>query len=90
MTGFGEELMKVEAFVDCRDTFEAIMSNKQFPKGSRLAMIEVAKIKEMLDQKKVDGISWVDTAHQLADVLTKKGVDVEPLVETISSGKFFK
>ena len=90
MTGFGEELIKVEAFVDCRDTFEAIMSNKQFPKGSRLAIIEVAKIKEMLDQKKVDRISWVDTAHQLADVLTKKGVDVEPLVETISSGKFFK
>ena len=43
-----------------------------------------------MDQRKVDGISWVDTAHQLADVLTKKGVVVDPLVETISSGKFFK
>ena len=48
MTGFGEELIKVEHFVDCCDTFEASMSNKQFPKGSILATIEVAKIKEML------------------------------------------
>ena len=45
-TGLGEELIKVEGFVDCCDTFEAVMSNKQFPKGARLAMIEVAKIKE--------------------------------------------
>ena len=90
MTGFGEELIKVEAFVDCRDTFEAIMSNKQFPKGSRLAVLEIAKIKEMMDQKKVDNISWVDTAHQLADVLTKRGVAVEPLVETINKGRFYK
>ena len=37
LTGLRNELIRVEAFVDCKDTYEAIISNKQFPKGSRLA-----------------------------------------------------
>ena len=90
LTGFSEELIRIEAFVDCRDTFEAIMSNKKFPKGSRLASIEVAKIKEMIENKQVSKVSWVDTDHQMADVLTKRGVGAEVLVNTIEDGRFYK
>ena len=90
LTGFSEELIRIEAFVDCRDTFEAIMSNKKFPKGSRLASIEVAKIKEMIENKQVSKVSWVDTDHQMADVLTKRGVGAEVLVNTIKDGRFYK
>ena len=85
LTGFEEDLIKVEAYVDCRDTYEAIMSNKQFPKGSRLASIEIAKIKEMLEKKQIHQVSWIDTAHQMADILTKRGVGSETLVNTINN-----
>ena len=90
MTCLSEDLVEIEAFVDCRDTYEAIVSNKQFPKGSRLASLEIAKIKEMLEQKKIERINWVDTAHQLVDILTKKGVVPDPLVKTLNSGRFYK
>ena len=66
------------------------MSNKKFPKGSRLASIEVAKIKEMIENKQVSKVSWVDTDHQMADVLTKRGVGAEVLVNTIKDGRFYK
>ena len=90
LTGFDEDLIRVEAYVDCRDTYEAIISKKKFPKGSRLASIEVAKVKEMLEEKRVHQVNWVDTAHQMADVLTKRGVGSETLVKTINEGKFYK
>ena len=90
LTGFSEDLIKIEAFVDCRDTYEAIMSNKKFPKGSRLASIEVAKIKEMIEKRQVQEVSWIDTDHQMADTLTKRGVGEEVLVNTINNGRFYK
>ena len=66
------------------------MSNKKFPKGSRLASIQIAKIKEMTENKQVSKVSWVDTYHQMADVLTKRGVGAEVLVNTIKDGRFYK
>ena len=90
LMGFKEDLIKIEAYVNCRDTYEAIISNKKFPKGSRLASIEVAKIKEMIEKKQVQKVSWIDTDHQMADVLTKRGVGTEALVNTINSGRFYK
>ena len=90
MTGFDTDLINIEAYVDCKDTYEAIISNKKFPKGSRLASIEVAKIKEMIEEKQIQNVSWVDTSHQMADILTKRGVGTETLIETINSGRFYK
>ena len=90
MTGLGENLVEIEAFVDCKDTYEAIVSNKQFPKGSRLASLEIAKIKEMIEQKTVHKVNWIDTVHQVADVLTKRGVNAQNLVKTLNNGRFYK
>ena len=88
MTGLSQELILIEAFVDCKDTYEAIIANKQFPKGSRLAALEIAKIKEMLETEKVYRISWIDTTQQLADILTKRGVAADPLLRTLNTGSF--
>ena len=60
MTNLDAELIKIEAFVDCRDTYEAVISHKQ------------------------------DSEHQLADVLTKRGVASEALVRTLNDGRFFR
>ena len=48
-TGLGEDLIRIEVFVDCKDTCVAIVSNKKFLKGGRLTSLEVAKMKEMIE-----------------------------------------
>ena len=90
MTCFSENLIEIEGFVDCKDTYEAIISNKQFLKGSRLALLEIAKIKEMVEKKQIQRVNWVDTSHQLADILTKRGVVSEPIVKSLNSGSFYR
>ena len=72
MTCFSENLIEIESFVDCKDTYEAIISNKQFPKGSRLASLEITKIKEMVEKKQIQRVNWVDTSHQLAEYLPRE------------------
>ena len=90
MTYFNENLIEIEGFVDCKDTYEAIISNKQFLKGSRLASLEIAKIKEMVKKKQIQRVNWVDTSHQLADILTKRGVMSKPIIKTLNSGSFYR
>ena len=48
--------------------------------------LEIAKIKEMLERESVHRISWIDTNQQLSDILTKKGVAADPLVQTLNKG----
>ena len=85
-----EEELKIEAFCDCNDTVEAVLANKPLPnKNSRLAALEIARIKEMRELGMLNAIYWIPTRFQLADLMTKKGVNIEPLVETISKGRFF-
>ena len=71
-----------------KETYEAIISNKQFQKGCRLASLGIAKIKERVKRKQVQRIYWVDTTHQQADILMKRGVVSEPIVRTLNNGSF--
>ena len=85
-----EKELKIEAFCDCNDTVEAVLANKPLPnKNSRLAALEIARIKEMRELGMLNAIYWIPTRFQLADLMTKRGVNVEPLVETISKARFF-
>ena len=49
---------------------------------------EIGAIKEMVDRKEVSSIKWVPGSKQLADVLTKKGVNGAKLLETLQEGRF--
>ena len=90
MVGLKEHDIKIEAFSDCNDTVEAVMANKPLPnRNSRLAALEIARIKEMRELGMLHSINWIPTTLMLADVLTKKGVNIEQLVETISQGRFY-
>lgn len=90
MVGLKDEDIKIEAFSDCNDTVEAVMANKPLPnRNSRLAALEIARIKEMRELGMLHSINWVPTTLMLADVLTKKGFNIEQMVETISQGHFY-
>ena len=90
MLGIGEEDILIEAFCDCNDTVAAITANKPLPnKQNRLAALEIARIKEMKELKMIDSVSWCPSAQQLADTMTKRGASTEPIIHTVSKGKFF-
>ena len=89
LLNFKEDQIKIEAFCDCNDTVEAILANKPLPnKNSRLAALEIARIKEMRELGMLHDIVWIPTRFQLADSFTKRGVNIEPLVETLKKGRF--
>ena len=90
MLGIGNKDILIEAFCDCGDTVAAIVANKPLPTSkNRLAALEIARVKEMKDQKVIHSVHWVPSGQQLADVLTKRGASTEPIIQTISKGKFF-
>jgi hypothetical protein len=49
--------------------------------------IDLAIIKQMLENKELECIKWLSSAEQLADCLTKKGADPIKLLHSLESGK---
>ena len=91
MLNIEENQIGIEAFCDCNDTVEAVLANKPLPnKNSRLAALEIARIKEMRELGMLQDLYWIPSGFQLADGFTKKGVNLEPLVQTLSRGRFYK
>ena len=78
--------IKIEAFIDNDDTCKAIYSTKQMMKGRLL--IDMGAIKEMIENKEVECVSWIPKYFQLSDSLTKCGASSKNLIETLNSGKF--
>ena len=90
MLGIGEEDILIEAFCDCNDTVAAIVANKPLPNSkSRLAALEIARIKEMKDLKMIHSVQWVPTNQQLGDIFTKRGASTESIIQTVSKGRFY-
>ena len=52
--------------------------------GDKRLRIDVVVLKNMLEDQEVNSISWVGTAHQLADCLTKRGASARHLRSVIS------
>ena len=90
MLGIGKEDILIEAYCDCNDSVAAITANKPLPnKQNRLAALEIARIKEMIELKMINSVTWCPSAQQLADTMTKRGASTEPVIHTVSKGKFF-
>ena len=81
-----EKEIKIEVFCDCNDTVEAILVNK--PLQNKNSRLEIAKVQEMRQLDMIQDIYWIPSRLQLADAFTKRGVNNEPLVDTLSDGRF--
>ena len=77
--------INISASIDNKSLMENIESTKQV--HEKRLRINIAEIRRMKEQKEVSSIKWVDTRQQLADVLTKRGVDAQPLLDTLRTGK---
>ena len=75
----------VHAVVDNKSVVDAVLSTTSVD-DKRLRR-DIGSIKEMLDCRHVTSINWVPGFKQLADVLTKRGVNGSKLLEVIQTGK---
>ena len=51
---------------------------------------ENRKKDDLLNKEKVQRINWLDTNLQLEDILTKRGIVLEPIVKTLNNGSFLQ
>ena len=72
----------VRCFVDNRSLVDAVYSTKVIE--DKLLRINMAVLRDLLLRRELHDVSWVPTSCQLADALTKKGADAEPLIEAVS------
>ena len=72
----------VKCFVDNRSLVDAVYSTKVIE--DRLLRINMAMLRDLLARRELHEVTWVPTSCQLADALTKRGADAEPLIEAVS------
>lgn len=81
-----EKTIKIHGIVDNRSTVDAVKSTTVVD-DKRLRR-EIGGVKELLERGEVSSISWVPGSDQLADVLTKRGVNNLKLLNVIQTGAF--
>ena len=67
------ELIKINCWVDNRNLQTAIYSTH--PVDNRKLRVDIVNIKQMIEDNEIHQVKWVNTKHQIADVLTKRGVN---------------
>ena len=72
-----------EVITDCRSLFENVNSTKLC--NEKRLRIDIAMLKQMQERDEIY-LRWTESEHQLADVLTKKGVCGMNLSRVITSG----
>ena len=79
-----KNIISVECFIDNKSLFDNIHSTKLV--SEKRLRIDIAVIKQMLERKEIDSVTWVDASHQLSDCLTKRGASCEKLLQVFKTG----
>ena len=74
----------MRAYVDSRNLYEAIFSTKFFE--DKKLRCDIAQIQESVEKEEVY-LRWAKAGSMLADCLTKKGANPDPLLEVLRTGK---
>ena len=75
----------VMCYVDSKSLSESLYSTKLV--ADKRLRIDIAAIKQVIDRKLVTQVNWCSSGNQLADVLTKRGVNPSKLLGVLESGK---
>ena len=74
----------VEMKIDSKTLYDSIHSSKQVEEKTIRHII--AWMKQQLEEKTVNDISWVSSSNMLADIFTKRNVNSDSLVEVMTKG----
>ena len=81
VTGCSE--IGIKCFVDNKSLVDAVHSSTLIE--DRRLRIDMAVLRNMLDVQDINDIIWVNSSHQLANCLTKRGASAETLRRAVSS-----
>ena len=87
LTGKKPEKFEIRAIIDNKSCVQALRSTSQV-EDKRLR-IEIGEIKELIQDKQVQEVSWVAGSAQIADVLTKAGASGLKLLDILQNGQIF-
>ena len=76
------EKLPINCYVDNKSLLDTLNSNKNV--DDKRLRIDLAVLQDMLQQKEVHKILWIESKYQLADCLTKRGASAEQLRAAIS------
>jgi len=74
--------LAINCFTDNKSLLDTLNSSKNV--DDRRLRIELAVLQDMLHKGEINKVSWVDSSHQLANCLTKRGASAEHLRAAIS------
>ena len=83
-TVFMCKLPPIDVYVDNKSLYDSVQTTNSL--AEKRLMVDMAALREMVEKKEIC-MHWVPTDKQLADVLTKQGVNKEKLVNALVSGK---
>ena len=72
----------VVAVTDCKNVKRAVYSSNNIE--DKRMKIEICVLRKYLKSEDIKEIKWVDTTSQLADVLTKAGVNPDKLCNVVN------
>ena len=84
MVGVDKSMIPIRIAIDNKSTVEAVRSSTTV--GDKRLLRDIAAIKQLLENDEVESINWVPGYKQLADVLTKRGVNGANMKEVIQTG----
>ena len=84
------EIIKVKIPIECYVDNKSLWENTQSTKNvtEKRLRIDLASIKEMIQNGEISAIHWVESSHQLSDCFTKRGVSCEKLLNILKLGNF--
>lgn len=75
--------LPIVCLTDCYSLKDAILSTKQV--AEKTLRIEINSIRELLQQKQISEVKWIESENQLADCLTKKGAPCLNLLKALQT-----
>ena len=72
----------VKCYVDNKSLVENLYSTKLAE--DKQLLINIAVIRDMLERRDLSEVCWVQSARQIANVLTKRGASAELLLSAVS------
>ena len=78
--------LPIRIIIDNKDCFESVHSTTTVTE--RRLRREISMVKQALKQKEVEQLIWITGEYQIADILTKKGVNPNNIKLVLQNGKF--
>ena len=82
-----DDMIPMEAITDCKSLHVSVHSTKAVL--DKRLRVDIGSLREMLSEKRLSDVKWINTERQLADILTKSGPSAYPLQLILSKGQLF-